>query len=176
MRWRVYLGWVLISWTAVRNSFLALACLSLFTPSNILHLHVMTRPLLNVDVLPPAKGHNLVAVHLLVLLLANPAIFTACWDNLWQPLVFLCILERTMFFLGLFCLAWTMMVTKVVALAVHCGVGLWSFQIRRLLYGPQALVAELRKERRDPVLFVFVFDFLLTLSVKYFYGRTRRTK
>ena len=62
-----------------------------------------------------------------------------------------------MFALGLLCLCWTVMATKVIAMAVHFGFALWSFSVRRLLYGPQALFAELRNGRCDSDILALFF-------------------
>ena len=101
--------------------------------------------------MPPAPGQVTPVVHMLILLAMNPAVFPFCWKELWEPLVFACILERVMFTLGLCCLCWTLMASKAFSIGVELGLAFWSFSVRRLLHGPQALLNELRKadaERR----------------------------
>ena len=71
-----------------------------------------TRPSLNVDVLPPAQNRETVVVHVFILLAMNPVIFTFCWQEVWEPLVFLCVLERVMFVMGILCLCWTFLAAK----------------------------------------------------------------
>ena len=101
--------------------------------------------MLSTEVMPPVTGEVKPFVHMLILLAMNPAIFPFCWQESWEPLVFACILERVMFTLGLCCLCWTLMASKAFWIGVEIGLAFWSYSVRRLLHGPQALVNELRK-------------------------------
>ena len=94
--------------------------------------------MLQTDILPPRQREENITVLLCVLFAMNPAIFSSCWEELWQPFIYMCILERTCILLGLLCLVWTLMVTKVIDIAVHCGLRFWLFPVRATLYSIRA--------------------------------------
>jgi hypothetical protein len=77
------------------------------------HASRRARPVLETSILPPARRQESIFVPAGVLLAVNPVIFASCWGAFWEPFLFLCILERTCFFLGLFCVFWTLAVTEL---------------------------------------------------------------
>ena len=89
-------------------------------------------PMLNVEVLPPSQNHENVVLPVCILLVMNPAIFPFCWQDLWEPFLCACVLERVMFVLGLLWLGWTLMVAKVLDFGMNCGALLWSCSMRRM--------------------------------------------
>ena len=101
--------------------------------------------MLNSEVMPPVQGQETPIVHMLILLAMNPAIFPFCWQEIWEPLVFACVLERVMFTLGLCCLCWTLMASQAFSMGAELCLAFWSFSVRRLLHGPQVLLDDLRK-------------------------------
>ena len=90
------------------------------------------RPMLNVEVLPPSQNHENVILPVCILLVMNPAIFPFCWQDLWEPFLCACVLERVMFVLGLLCLGWTLMAAKVFDFGMNCGALLSRFSLRRM--------------------------------------------
>ena len=65
------------------------------------------RPVLTTDVLPSTqKNTESILGHGLILFLVNPIVVSVIWQNLWEPFLYVCILERTVFIMGLLCLAW----------------------------------------------------------------------
>ena len=88
--------------------------------------------MLNVEILPPSQNHDNVILPVCILLVMNPAIFTFCWQDLWEPFLCACVLERVMFVLGLLCLGWTLMAAKVFDFGMNCGALLWSCSMRRM--------------------------------------------
>ena len=90
--------------------------------------------MLETSILPPARRQESIFVPACVLLAVNPVIFVSCWGAFWEPFLFLCILERTCFFIGLFCVFWTLAVSELAEQGLKCGRALWSLPVRRTGY------------------------------------------